>query len=259
MAAHTLPAGSRVVFTRRAGLSAPRRDAEVRGSSARRGGPSSRWGRAQPALRCRAALRQAAASLDEAMGGILLRAVGRALAKYLAPRSPRTRREGAGFLVNLLGAALEGADTRSWRSLPYEIQTGELRGRAGRLPGRLTLRGARGRVLAEEVFPDIGVPEGGSPSSGTGRGSSRRPVVPIAEPRGPGPAFSRAPRPRAHVIPVHPPAALAVGDAAESEAGASSGLEARSSASTLSQALTSSLSGSSTSADSARSEARSRE
>ncbi len=128
------------------------------------GGPATfTLGSATSSTRVAAAISaQAAAALDEAMGGILLRAVGRALTKYLAKEAAdKNIGEGAGFVVNLLGAALEGADTRSWRSLPYEIQTTAFEVQPGTYEGRLTLPGPGGRVLATREFPDIRVPAGG--------------------------------------------------------------------------------------------------
>ena len=117
--------------------------------------------RSEPTRVTAAISAQAAASLEEAMGGILLRAVGRALTKYLAKEAAdKNIGEGAGLLINLLGAVVEGADTRSWRSLPYEIQTAAFEVPAGRYQGRLNLPGPGGTVLAEQVFPDIRVPAG---------------------------------------------------------------------------------------------------
>lgn len=105
---------------------------------------------------------RAAAALDDAMGGILVRAVSRALAKYLAKRTAdKEIGEGAGLLVNLFGAATEMADTRSWRSLPYEIQVAALTVPPGEYQGNLVLRGPGGQVLNRQAFPEIRVPEAG--------------------------------------------------------------------------------------------------
>jgi hypothetical protein len=105
---------------------------------------------------------RAEAALNNAMGGILIRAVSRALAKYLASRAAdKEIGEGAGVLVNLIGAATEMADTRSWRSLPYEIQVAALTVPPGEYQGDLTLLGPSGQVLNQQAFPDIRVPKAG--------------------------------------------------------------------------------------------------
>ncbi len=100
-------------------------------------------------------------AFDDAMGGILLRAVTRALVKFLASEAAEDKSEVAGILVNLLGAATESADTRSWRSLPHEIQVASLDVEPGGYAGTLTVRGSDGRELSRQTFPDIRVPKGG--------------------------------------------------------------------------------------------------
>ena len=105
---------------------------------------------------------RAAASLDDAMGGILVRAVSRALVKYLAKQTAdKEIGEGAGLLVNLIGAATEAADTRSWRSLPYEIQVAAFSVPPGEYHGDLVLFDSGGRTLNQQEFPDVRVPEAG--------------------------------------------------------------------------------------------------
>lgn len=103
----------------------------------------------------------AGAAFNDAMGGILVRAVARAIVKYLASEAAEDKSEVAGFLVNLLGAATESADTRSWRSLPHEIQVASLDVEPGGYQGTLTVRGVDGQTLARQDFPDIRVPKGG--------------------------------------------------------------------------------------------------
>ncbi len=105
---------------------------------------------------------RAAAALDDAMGGILVRAVSRALTKYLATRTAdKEIGEGAGLLLNLIGAATEAADTRSWRSLPHEIQVAAFSVPPGTYHGDLILYDSYGRELDQEGFPDVRVPESG--------------------------------------------------------------------------------------------------
>jgi len=104
----------------------------------------------------------AAGALDETMGGIVVRAVARGVVKYLAKRAAdKNIGEGAGLLVNLLGVALENADTRSWRSLPNEIQVASLAVEPGTYQGRLEVYNAAGRPLGQADYPDIVVPRNG--------------------------------------------------------------------------------------------------
>lgn len=61
-------------------------------------------------------------AFEERQGKILLRTVTRAFLKYLASRQAKQKSgEVAGFLVNLLGAASESADTRAWSTLPEKV------------------------------------------------------------------------------------------------------------------------------------------
>ncbi|NNF05283.1 MAG: hypothetical protein HKN21_00850, partial [Candidatus Eisenbacteria bacterium] len=64
---------------------------------------------------------------QEASGSVLVRSIARALTKYFAKEAADDKiGKGAGFLVNILGAATETADLRSWRSLPGGIQIAAL-------------------------------------------------------------------------------------------------------------------------------------
>lgn len=61
--------------------------------------------------------------LDDRMGGIVLKAILRALAKYgFTAAAENNKGDVAGKLVNLITAASEKADTRSWITLPRTIQ-----------------------------------------------------------------------------------------------------------------------------------------
>jgi hypothetical protein len=105
---------------------------------------------------------RAAVALEEAMPEILLRATARALTKYLAKElAEEELGESAGFLVNLLGAGLERADTRSWRSLPGEIRIATLEVPPGIYEVRLEVKDAEGRRLEERTCPDVEAPAGG--------------------------------------------------------------------------------------------------
>lgn len=62
-------------------------------------------------------------NLEDAYAKVLIRTLARGLIKYWAAEKAEEKRgEIAGFIVNLLGAATEWADTRGWVSLPERIQ-----------------------------------------------------------------------------------------------------------------------------------------
>jgi len=100
-------------------------------------------------------------ALDRAMGGIVVRAVARALTKYLAKEAAEDEiGEGAGILINLLGLAFESAETRSWRSLPHEIRLAVVPVRAGAVTGTLRMIGRGGEGLEDVRFENIPVAPG---------------------------------------------------------------------------------------------------
>jgi hypothetical protein len=101
-------------------------------------------------------------ALDRAMGGILLRAIARGLTKYLATEAAQDKGgEGAGLLVNLLGLALESAETRSWRTLPYEIRMTTVEVRHGTHVGVLRTQGKENAIVDEVRFDRLVIPTGG--------------------------------------------------------------------------------------------------
>lgn len=65
-------------------------------------------------------------SFQEHQADILVRAVIRSLAKYLATRAAKEKSEAAGWIANIAGVATESADTRSWTTLPEKILMGRL-------------------------------------------------------------------------------------------------------------------------------------
>jgi uncharacterized protein len=104
----------------------------------------------------------AGAALDQAMGEILIRAIGRGLVKYLATkRADKEGGEGAGLLINLLGVGLERADTRSWRSLPHDIQVAAVPAEPGTYGAVLRVLDPQGKVLDERRYPEVRVPPSG--------------------------------------------------------------------------------------------------
>jgi len=80
--------------------------------------PDGRVVQAQPMLNLDAVCRD---DFNGRLPGILLKTVARAIAKELVRKGAEKQGEGLGILVNLLGAAFESADTRSWTFLPSRI------------------------------------------------------------------------------------------------------------------------------------------
>lgn len=116
-------------------------------------------GSAQPVENLSAMARTA---LDDAMPGILARTIARALTKYLAQETAEKEiGKGAGLLVNLLGAAMESADTRAWRALPHEIQIAVVEAPPGTYEGRLVVFDAAGAARDEVRYPELTVEPGG--------------------------------------------------------------------------------------------------
>jgi hypothetical protein len=99
-------------------------------------------------------------SLNQALPGILIRAIGRGLVKYFASEKAEEEfGEFAGILVNIVGVALEQADTRSWRSLPYQIQIASFSTPAGAYEGRLRIYGNGDEQIEEAEYETVEVPE----------------------------------------------------------------------------------------------------
>jgi len=65
-------------------------------------------------------------TLKAYMPAITARAVARAITKYQATKETKKENELAGLLLNIMGTVIERADTRSWLTLPAEIQMARL-------------------------------------------------------------------------------------------------------------------------------------
>ena len=61
-------------------------------------------------------------SLEQAMPGIMARAIARAVIKYNTQRNAQEKSPLAGLLMTITNLVTERADTRSWTTLPQEIQ-----------------------------------------------------------------------------------------------------------------------------------------
>jgi hypothetical protein len=91
---------------------------------------------------------------------ILLKTIARALTKYIAVRTAEEKKGGvAGFLVNLFGVATESADTRSWLTLPNNIQMARLPLPAGTFDLKLTFYDQYGRAVKSTNISNVIVKE----------------------------------------------------------------------------------------------------
>jgi len=93
-------------------------------------------------------------------GGILLKTIARALAKYVAKEKADDLDETVGTLVNIFGAATETADTRSWLTLPHSIGMARLSLSPGTYDLRVDLVGRRGQPVSTETIVGVTVAEG---------------------------------------------------------------------------------------------------
>ncbi len=98
-------------------------------------------------------------TFEEHQGGILLKTIARALIKYIAFKSAEKKDKAAGFLVNLINIATEKADTRSWLTLPNNIQMARLSLPAGVYDLKLTFYDQFGRAVTNANIPGMTIPE----------------------------------------------------------------------------------------------------
>ncbi|MDE3257305.1 MAG: hypothetical protein OYM47_05685 [Gemmatimonadota bacterium] len=123
-------------------------------------------------IRVSAAGRQTATTLAEDLSSIawqtfqdkqptiLARTVARGLVKYSASVKAKEKSKVLGFIVNLFSAAIETADTRSWVSLPHNVQIGRLALPAGTHTLTLESLDNRGRVIETGTISDIDIRPG---------------------------------------------------------------------------------------------------
>jgi hypothetical protein len=91
---------------------------------------------------------------------MFVRAIVRALVKYLAHAEAEKQDEGLGALVNILGIVTETADTRSWSSLPGCIFLGRLDLPPGRYQINADLLGPSGQAVGSIAFDNVNVVSG---------------------------------------------------------------------------------------------------
>lgn len=100
---------------------------------------------------------QAQRAYAEKQGDVVLRAIARALAKYLASETASKQDTALGTLVNLLGVVTESADTRSWTTLPRSIELARLDLDPGKYKIDVDVVDPRGVRLLHESFSDVEV------------------------------------------------------------------------------------------------------
>ena len=91
---------------------------------------------------------------------VLARTVARGLAKYGASIKAEKENKVLGFFVKLFAAVTETADTRSWVSLPHNVQVGRLTLPAGTHTLTLESLDGRGRVIATGTLSDVHIRPG---------------------------------------------------------------------------------------------------
>ena len=91
---------------------------------------------------------------------MMIKTIARGFAKYLAYRKAKDKNEILGFFVNLFNISTEIADTRSWVSLPHNIQIGRLELPPGIHTITLEARDANGRIIETETFTNIEIKPG---------------------------------------------------------------------------------------------------
>ena len=96
-------------------------------------------------------------TFEAEQGAVLLKTLARGLAKYAATKQADKKGKGAGWLANLVGAAFETADTRSWLTLPNRIAMARLRLPGGVHDLQVELTDADGRTVATETIAGVTV------------------------------------------------------------------------------------------------------
>lgn len=95
-------------------------------------------------------------NLDDRQARVIAKTAARGVAKYaLKEKVEDEWGEAAGCIVNIFNAATEQADTRSWVTLPDNIQIASLYQRSGLYNVDLTFYDHHNRVSYTDYFPDV--------------------------------------------------------------------------------------------------------
>ncbi|MDX2479169.1 MAG: hypothetical protein QNK24_02395 [Desulfuromusa sp.] len=97
----------------------------------------------------------AVAELAGNMPGIIARSAARAVLKYQVSKETGKQNDLAGLLVNLAGVLTERADTRSWLTLPAEIQLARIPIEPGIYDLKVELLDMAGRVTQRLDYPAV--------------------------------------------------------------------------------------------------------
>ncbi|MGB5277685.1 MAG: hypothetical protein WBO16_08545 [Gammaproteobacteria bacterium] len=103
--------------------------------------------------------RLARQALDDEMPLIMTRAIARAVVKYQSQKNANEQNALAGFLLTVTNLATERADTRSWTTLPQEIQMARMRLPAGQQHVSIEIVNRAGRVV-DTMEADVDVQAG---------------------------------------------------------------------------------------------------
>ena len=95
-------------------------------------------------------------ALDEDMPLVMSRAIARAVVKYQSQKQAQEQHALAGFLLTVTNLATERADTRSWTTLPREIQAARLLLPAGEHAFSIEIVNAAGNVV-DVIDDDVNV------------------------------------------------------------------------------------------------------
>jgi len=105
--------------------------------------------------------RQARITFDAEKPTIFFKTILRGLTKYLASRgAEEAGGEWAKMAANIFGAVTESADTRSWLTLPENVNLARLSLAPGVYELRVELLGADGQTLQTETIPQVTVKPG---------------------------------------------------------------------------------------------------
>ena len=86
-------------------------------------------------------------SLEKAMPGIMLRATARAVVKYNSQHTAQESSALAGFLMTITNLVTERADTRSWTTLPQEIELRRLLLPVGEHDVQIKMQNVAGQIV----------------------------------------------------------------------------------------------------------------
>jgi len=94
-------------------------------------------------------------TLESRSAEIVARALARAVLKYNASKQAANKDSALGVLINLAGTITERADTRSWSTLPYDIQMTRVALQPGKYDLTIELIGNHGRIINKHIFSDV--------------------------------------------------------------------------------------------------------